>query len=147
MFWAHNLPVNFKLYFPFKLNVTLCYPGQVPILLLIYSQCCSKGEIYCIRIIRGRDRSASNWTKTWNWSSRTCWWDIFWHLWQIWTGQWTDFGQLLYINGELLSLENICAVCCWYRLTVTHLKLVYRVMMLLLTLSRLWMTFSTCIHW
>lgn len=48
---------------------------------------------------------------------------------------------------SVLSLEDICAVCCWYRLTGTYLKLVYRVMMLLLTLSRLWMTFSTCIHW
>lgn len=145
MFLACDVQSIINRVFLFKLNALFCSPGQVPILLFVYSQCCSKGKIYCICINWGRDRSAGNWTETWNWPSRTCWWDIFWYLWQIWTGQWTHFGQLLCINSEFtLVLIFVLHVD---RLTIPYLKLFDRVMMLLLTLSRPWMTFSTCIHW
>lgn len=124
-----------------------CCPVQVPILLFIFSQCCPKGKIYCICISRGRDRSASDWTEARNWPSRTCWRDIFWYVWQIWASQWTIFGQLLYFNCEF-TLSYIFMYAYYVdRLTITYLQFIDRVMMLLLTLSQLYWTSSTCIHW
>ena len=73
---------------------------QVPFLLFLYPQCCSKGKIHCICINRGRDWSSWIWIETWNWPPRSCWWDILRYLWQIWTSQWTFFGQLLYFDSE-----------------------------------------------
>ena len=44
-----------------------------------------------------------------NWPSRACWWDILWYLWQIRTSQWTNLGQLLYINCKLISTILHCS--------------------------------------
>lgn len=76
---------------------------QVSFLLFLLSQCRSKGQIHCICINRCRDWSSWDWTKAWNRSFRSSGWNILWHLWQIWTCQWTVFGQLLYLNGEYIS--------------------------------------------
>lgn len=111
---------------------------QVSFLLLLLSQCCSKGKIYCICINRGRDWSSWDWAKARNWPFRACWRDIFWYLWQISASQWTLFGQLLHINRESFSSLGLFRV--FFIITCAHLTYAF------LCLTELWCDNTLWVH-